>query len=170
MRSRNCKYQNSDPAYRPLGIRIFLDIARRALANREKLENEMKNAPTAEEIERKLKAAKSHDDVLARQYPQAQTFFSWTAAVDGREVLVLQGDKLSDEHWVANYPENVQVHVLRPLPQQPLDYFIVRQAGRGWMSLLEAPSAKNGWMAKILVDDPLPGTDVYRFELRGIEK
>jgi hypothetical protein len=164
------RYQKSDPAYRPMGIRVFLDIARRTLANPDRLEKEMKDAPTADQIEQKLKADESHDDALARQYPNAETFFSWTGAVDGRDVLVLQGDKLSDDHWVANYPDNVQAHVTRPLPQQPLQYFIVRQAGRGWMTLLEAPSAENGWTAKIFVDDPLPGTDVYRFELRGVEK
>jgi len=164
------RYQNSDPAYRPLGIRVFLDIAQRTLANRNRLEKDMKNAPTAEEIEQKLKAAESHDDALARQYPHAPTFLSWTGAVDGRDVLVLQGDKLSDDHWVANYPESVQAHVIRPLPQHPLQYFIARQAGRGWITLLEAPSVENGWTAKIFVDDPLPGTDVYRFELRGVEK
>ena len=148
---------------------MFVDIADRTLANREALERYLADAPTPEQIDHKLKAAEANDSEMAKLCPSAEMFLSWDGAVDGRDVLILHGNKLTDDRRIGNDPHNVQTKIHQPFPTRPLTYFIDRHAGRGWTVLLQSPSAANDWTAKIFVDDPQPSEDVYRFDLKGTE-
>ena len=160
-------YKTEPDHFRLGDVPVFLDIAERTLANRQALESYLAGAPTPQEIDRKLRASEAHDNALAKSCPSAQTFLSWAGAVDGRDVFVLQGGRLTDERRIGNPPHDVHVKIGQPFPERPLTYFVDRHAGRGWVVLLQSPSAANGWTAKIFVDDPQPSEDVYRFDLKG---
>jgi hypothetical protein len=162
-------YQKEPDHFQIRAIQVFIDIADRTLVNREALERYLAGAPTPEEINQKLKAAEAHDSEMGKRCPSAKTFLSWNGAVDGRDVLILQGNKLTDDRRLGNDPHNVQMKIHQPFPKRPLTYFIDRHAGRGWTVLLQSPSAANDWTAKIYVDDPQPSEDVYRFDLKGAE-
>jgi hypothetical protein len=162
-------YEVEPDHFRLGGIPIFLDIAERTLADREALERYLAEAPTPEEIDHKLRAAEAHDSALAKSCPSAETFLSWAGAIDGRDVFVLQGKKLTDERRIGNPPHDLHVKIEQAIPERPLTYFLARHAGRGWVVLVQSPSAENGWTAKIFVDDPQVSEDVYRFDLKGAE-
>lgn len=162
-------YQTKPDHFQTRAIQVFVEIADRTLANREALEHYLADAPTPAQIDRHLKDAEAHDSAMAKQCPSAETFLSWDGAVDGRDVLILHGNKLTDDRRMGNDPHNVQMKIHQPFPKRPLTYFLDRHAGRGWTVLLQAPSAANGWTAKIYVDDPQPSEDVYRFDLKGTE-
>lgn len=155
--------------FRVRAIRIFIDIADRALANPEALNRYLAEAPTPEEIDAKLKANEARDRALAKRCPSATTYFSWEGSVDGAEILVIRGKNLIDEHQTGNQAHNIHYQIHRPIPERPLTYFLVRHAGRGWTTILQTPSAENNWTAKIYVSDPQPSEDAYRFDLKGTE-
>jgi hypothetical protein len=162
-------YETEPDHFRLGGIPVFLDIAERTLANREALERYLAEAPTPKEIEHQLRAAQAHDSALAKSCPSAETFLSWAGAVDGRDVFIFQGKELTDERRMGNPPHDMHVKIDHPIPARPLNYFLDRHAGRGWVVLVQSPSAENGWTAKIFVDVPQPSEDVYRFDLKGAE-
>ncbi len=162
-------YEKEPGHFRLGAVQIVMDIASRALANREALERYLAAAPTPQEIAAKLRAAEAHDAAMARSCPSAQTFLSWSGSVDGREILVIRGKELTDDHQTGNLAHNIDCKIVQSIPARHLTYFLVRHSGRGWTVLLQSPSPDNGWTAKIYVDDPEPSEDVYRFELKGIE-
>lgn len=160
-------YQTEPNHFQLRGILVFLNIAKRTLANRAALERYLAEAPSPMQIKQMLAAREAHDSEMAKQCASAETYLSWAGAVDGLEVLTLQGDKLTDDHRRGNEAHNIQAKVFQPIPKRRLKYYLARHSGRGWTVLLETPSAENGWAAKIFVDDPEPSEDVYRFDLKA---
>jgi hypothetical protein len=86
--------------------------------------------------------------------------------VDGSvEILVSS----SEARWEvrAGQPVSRQTAAFSaPLPGSALESCSVsKQAGRGRVTLVEKPSAANGFTARILIEDPRSGSDFYRLTL-----
>jgi hypothetical protein len=87
--------------------------------------------------------------------------------VDGEVEIYLQGDAVRYRAVSGRPPTDEGSVYNQPLPQQGLRSFDARKIdGRGEVEVLERPSASNNFTAKLRVDDPRGGDDVYRIQVR----
>jgi len=158
-----------DPYYGTTPIEVFLDVAQRSYENPGKTERELKEAPTAQDVHAMIQEAAKNDDALLAQHPKAKTVFRWSGTLDGRDILSITEKEYTAQHFIADPIGNVRKEFLAPFPKDG-QYVIRRLKGRGHIYMMEPPSPENNMTAKVLVDDPLPSSDVHAFELCVIVK
>ena len=98
--------------------------------------------------------------------PGSLLMLAWECGrVDGVEELRVRGDRISLRHIAFTPPEDIAASVFRPLPETGgLEYRVIKEQGRGAVTIAQAPSAENGYSLLIRVDDgPFPRHDFYRF-------
>jgi hypothetical protein len=87
--------------------------------------------------------------------------------VDGTVDICLTGDKVRWEVQSGQPVARESAKFSAPLPSSPAgSWSLGKLAGRGRATLLEKPSAENGYTAKIRVEDPRGGADLYRLRLQ----
>jgi len=158
------EHDTHDPYYGTTPIEVFLDVAQRSYENPGKTERELREAPTAEEIYAMMREAAKQDDAILAQHPNAKPVFRWSGTLDGRDVLYITEKDYKAQHFIADGVGNLRTEFLAPFPKDG-QYVIRRLKGRGYIYMMEAPSPANNMTAKVLVDDPLPSSDVHAFEL-----
>jgi hypothetical protein len=110
---------------------------------------------------------------LQRTFPQSfkpdtQLVLSWECArLDGIDELTLRGDNLTNRHIEFNQPEEITYKVFTAIPRDAHPYYrILKERGRGDVSITEAPSKENGFALRIKINDGnFPSCDFYRFFL-----
>jgi hypothetical protein len=91
--------------------------------------------------------------------------FRWQGRVDGRDLIVLRGDRVNIRH-IANNPITEESYDFKePLPRQEVNVRLTKLSGRGTIEIREQPSARNGYAVTVSIDDSEGGTDLYRFTL-----
>ncbi len=158
------EHKQNDGFYGTTAIEVFLDIASRIHRDVHQVEMELAEAPEQDEIHEMMVDTSKRDAALLAEHPEAYPVFRWSATVDGREVLHVSENSCRIEHLVADPPGGVKKEFLRPFPKTGR-YVLNRIEGRGYVYLIEPPAPENDMTAKIIVDDPLPSSNVHRFEL-----
>jgi len=85
--------------------------------------------------------------------------------LDGVEEIYLRGNQLRHEHVSFNQPEEVTCHVFNPVPEsERYGYRLIKEHGRGAVSLTALPTGHNSYTLAIRLDDgPFASSDAYRF-------
>jgi hypothetical protein len=106
----------------------------------------------------------------ARPSPAAETAREGSceieARVDGSAVVTVQGDQGSWQELSGQPASDTTLRCTAGLPAEGVEVEVEKRGGRGSVRLLEAPSAANGFAAKVQVDDPRGGADRYRIRIR----
>ena len=88
------------------------------------------------------------------------------AQIDGTVDICLTGDQVRWEVQSGQPVMRETVSFSGPLPSSPAgSWSLTKREGRGSATLLEKPSAENGYTARIRVEDPRGGVDFYRLRL-----
>jgi hypothetical protein len=91
--------------------------------------------------------------------------FRWQGRVDGRDLIVIRGDRVNIRHIANNPITEASYDFGEPLPRQEVNVRLTKLAGRGTVEIREQPSARNGYSVTVSIDDPEAGVDLYRFVL-----
>ena len=90
-----------------------------------------------------------------------------TVRVDGAVEIELDGGVMWCETLSGQPAEEEEAVFTSPLPRTPgFAWSLTKAAGRGKAALVEQPSEANGYKAKIRIEDPRGGADLYRLRLR----
>jgi len=116
-------------------------LAGRALDNLENAERVFREAPTRDEIDRRIGAARQEHLLVLSAHPEAEKILHWKGSVDARNLLRVQGAQIRVER------------LIKPLWE------------RGIAHVLEPPSEANGYALSLYVDDPEPSSAVLEFEV-----
>ncbi|MFH1739165.1 MAG: hypothetical protein ABIH23_09160 [bacterium] len=158
------EHKDNDGFYGTTPIEVFLDVATKIHEDIDKAKAELASAPNQDEIHEMMQQTAEKDRTLLAQHLEAKAVFRWSATLDGRDILYVTERECRIEHFVADPAGGIQQEFLAPFPQKG-QYLIRRIQGRGYIYLMESPTPENNLTAKILVDDPLPSSDVHTFEL-----
>jgi len=158
--------------YRLFGVDQLLKNVRQALEDLQRAKRTLARAPSSEEIEQTVKQQqRRYRELLRTHANRAEKILYWEGRVDGRDILSVRGDDLEIEHlrWDPIYFHN---HTFaKPLPRragtvvpediesEPMHPFI-----------LEQPSEKNNYTAKVYLYDVPGGAHWVKFNLYFIDE
>jgi hypothetical protein len=92
---------------------------------------------------------------------------AWSGMVDGVEEVVISGASASVRHLSGNPPREVKASFSAPIPRSPVSVSLISANGRGSISIVQQPSAANGYTAIVRIDDSAKGGEKrYEFTLR----
>lgn len=89
-----------------------------------------------------------------------RALFTWTGRVDREVLLVVRGRDVRTRGFDASLPSRTRVN--SALPRNSGTVVVRLENGRGDVSVIEQPSARNGFQAVVRVRDPRGGADTYR--------
>lgn len=97
----------------------------------------------------------------AAVHAQESQLFSWSGRVDREVRLTIRGSQVSNTNETS-IQSRARFRVNAALPAQDGTLRVVREAGRGDVSVIQEPSSNNGYTAIIQITDNEGGADSYR--------
>ncbi|MFN0111138.1 MAG: BON domain-containing protein [Blastocatellia bacterium] len=92
---------------------------------------------------------------------------AWSGIVDGMEEIIISGSSASVRHLSGNIPREVRASFSTAIPRSPMEVKLIWQTGRGQISIVQQPSAANGYTTIIRIDDSQKGGEKrYEFTIR----
>src|SRR5262245_13615217 len=149
------KFREEDMATR----RAAEEKLRREAEEYERKQEELRRA----EAERRARAEQSRVEVVSLRSGTV----AWSGTVDGVDEVVISGSSASVRHVSGATPREVKASFSAPVPRSPVSVALISANGRGVISVIQQPSAANGYTAIVRVDDSAKGGDKrYEFTLR----
>ena len=92
---------------------------------------------------------------------------AWSALVEGIDEIIITGSSASVRHVSGTPPREVKASFSAPVPRSPANVKLISTNGRGAISIVQEPSAANGYTTIVRVDDSeKSGDKLYQFTLR----
>ncbi len=171
VRTSATNYEANYNYYVLLGVSAFVELAGRALENLEEAERVLREAPTAEGVQKMFADARSASAKRLREHPDALHIATWEGTVDGRDLVLIQGDTFRVEHIADDGISSTQLTEHNKIPRDRDCEIVVKPLEvRGTVYLSEQPSAANEYTTTLYVEDPAVGQAVIRFDLYAIER
>ncbi len=143
------------------------EMARKAAD--EKLRREAEETEKRQEEARRAEAdrrARAEQSRLVASALRSGTV-AWSGTVDGVDEVVIAGSSASVRHVNGANPRDVKASFSAPVPRSPVSVALISVNGRGVISVVQQPSAANGYTTIVRVDDSDKGGDKrYEFTLR----
>jgi cytoskeletal protein RodZ len=132
---------------------------RREAEEYEKRQEELRRA----EAERRARAEQARLDASVLRSGTV----AWSGVVDGVDEVVISGSSASVRHVNGNPPREVKASFSAPIPRSPVKVTLISANGRGSISVVQQPSAANGYTTIVRIDDSDKGGEKrYEFTLR----
>ncbi|MGH9767312.1 MAG: BON domain-containing protein [Blastocatellia bacterium] len=129
----------------------------------------------AEEYERRQEELRQAEATRRARAEQARLEASalrsgtvaWSGVIDGVDEVVITGSSASVRHVNGGPPREVKASFSAPVPRSPVSVTLISTNARGVISVVQQPSAANGYTTIVRVDDSAKGGDRrYEFTLR----
>jgi hypothetical protein len=104
-------------------------------------------------------------DTATNQRPLEGGVIRWRGRVDGRDQLVIRGDKIDIRHLEAKPIIGMSHTFSSPLPRRAVTVGLNILDGRGSVRIVEQPNRGNNYAVIIEIEDPKGGADNYEFEI-----
>ena len=164
-------YQKNFSYYQLIGIETFIELAERALSDLDEAERILREAPTPGEIQKMFAEARSTSERLLEEHPGALHIASWQGSIDGRDIVKLKRGRYSIEHLAADPMGNIQYTWHNDLPSDQACTVVVKPLEvRGTVYVMDQPSVENQQTITLYLEDPAPGSSVFKFEVYAICK
>jgi hypothetical protein len=149
------KLREEDTAMR----RAAEDKLRREAEDYEKRQEELRQA----ESERRARAEQARIETSALR----SGTIAWSGTIDGVDEVIISGTSASVRHMNGNPPREVKASFSAPFPRSPVNVALLSTNGRGVITIIQQPSAANGYTTIVRLDDSAKGGDKrYEFTLR----
>jgi hypothetical protein len=92
---------------------------------------------------------------------------AWSGMIDGVDEVIISGSSASVRHMNGNPPREVKASFSAPVPRSPVSVALLSTNGRGVITIVQQPSAANGYTTIVRLDDSAKSGDKrYEFTLR----
>lgn len=138
-------------------------------AAEEQLRREAEEAERRQEESRRAEAVRRARAEQARVEPGALRYgtVAWSGLVDGVEEIVIGGSSASVRHVSGPPARDVKTSFSAPLPRSPVSVKLISSNGRTPITIIQEPSAANGYTTIVRIDDSGKGGEkLYQFTLR----
>jgi hypothetical protein len=96
---------------------------------------------------------------------QNEGVFRWTGRVDIGAEIAIRGNSHDVRDQGGSGTQEIDARFSQPLPRSDVPVNLRKIRGRGRIELLQTPSARNNYVAKVRIVDEKSGADDYEFEL-----
>ncbi len=153
------------------GMEQAVVLAERALVNLDEAERVLREAPTPEQIQERILAARQEDRKVLAAHPEAELVLRWKGSVDARNILRIAGEQIRTERLTGDGIHAVETRFAKAvLREEGWRYVVKPLRERGIAHVLEAPMGKNGFTLSLYVDDPEPSSAVLEFEVYRLKR
>lgn len=90
---------------------------------------------------------------------------AWSGKVDDTAIISIQARDVQTETVTGNSVSAVSTEFSGRLPRRPVFVSLSRWDGRGQVRLIQQPTSRNGFTARVRIHDPQAGSSRYRFTL-----
>jgi hypothetical protein len=90
---------------------------------------------------------------------------TWRGRVDNRVEIIIRGNRCFTRTLEGNPTNNENCNFSNPLPRYDTRINVRTRDGRGKVRVLEAPSNRNNYTARIEIEDDKGGSDNYEIEV-----
>jgi hypothetical protein len=97
---------------------------------------------------------------------QREGFFRWAGRVDKGADISIRGDSHNMQDQGGSGTQEMAARFSAPLPRADVTVSLHKLEGRGRVELVQTPSARNNYVARVRIIDDDSGADDYEFELR----
>jgi hypothetical protein len=104
-------------------------------------------------------------NTATNQRPLEGGVIRWRGRVDGRDQIIIRGDKIDIRHLEAKPVMGMTHTFSSPLPRREVTVGLNLLEGRGSVRIVEQPTRGNNYAVIIEIDDPKGGADNYEFEI-----
>ena len=105
------------------------------------------------------------DDRWDRRDRDGRQTIRWRGEVDDAAEIRIQGSRVTHHTLSGDELRDVRVDAGSGLPRDLVELSVDTRDGRGSVTVVQQPSARNGYTAVIRIHDPRPGADRYAFDL-----
>ncbi len=166
LRASADSYRRHYRFYDLAGVDVTVKLASRMLEDRERAEQLLRQAPTAEQLAARFAEARRENLRRLASDPNAEKIMTWRGTVDARAILRIRGTAVEVEDLSGDGILDRHADFLHPVGARAGGRWLIRPLrARGVLHLMEEPSPANQGTASVYVDDPEPGNAVYEFEL-----
>ena len=93
---------------------------------------------------------------------QGRELFEWRGSVDREVQIVMRDNRVWTNNIGRTEPNNERSRALASLPRQEGEVVVQVENGRGNVSVIQQPNARNGYTTIVRIQDPRSGSDGYR--------
>jgi hypothetical protein len=94
----------------------------------------------------------------------------WSGDVDSEIEIRIRGNSVTYRTLSGSTLRSVRIDGSRGIPREDGQIVVDQEMGRGTVSVIEQPSARNNYTAVIRVHDPRSGYGRYEFDVRWIDR
>jgi len=158
--------------YKPYGIEQLLGNANALVADRDIALKTLSKAPDALETAAIIRKRQEQDRDLLEQYADAAVkVLHWKGRVDGKDFLHIQEDTVTIEHIAADAIQDEQATFYASLPERNVTVFLNDVTSPEMHPfVLEQPTSKNAYTARVYLFDLPPGYGDWEFELYYVDQ
>lgn len=156
--------------YRFYGIDQLRLCAEELVADREGALDELRRAPTPEELDKVVTEHQARYAALLESHKEkAVKFLHWEGSVDGKDLLLIQGNRLEVKHLQSSQIAHQKSEFSGELPKRPVTVIVRDLDSRPRHPfVLEQPKAENDYTARIYLEDSPGGQGWCKFDLYTI--
>ncbi|MCC6490507.1 MAG: hypothetical protein IT364_23685 [Candidatus Hydrogenedentes bacterium] len=142
------------------------------LVDREEAQRRLAAAPDKDEVSGLIAEHQAQDVRILQEHADAALkVLHWQGMVDGKDILRIQGDKLTIEHVMADPIHSDKVVFAAPLPAKA-GTVVVKDIRSGEVHpfVLTQPTKENSYTAEVYLFDPGPGYAMWELEVYFLDR
>jgi len=153
--------------YKVFGIDQLIKNVEQVITDLSAAEETLNEAPTSAQILKTISEQQAkYAQVLKKYSGQAVKFLHWEGRIDGRDILLIQGDQFKMQHLRWDPGSCTASTFYHPLPQQTVTVLVDDIESRPIHPfILEQPNNRNNYTVKIYLFDQPGGTGSVKFDL-----
>lgn len=157
--------------YQLLGIDQLLVNTERALSDRAAALADLEDAPDAEETIRQIAAQRArHARAVGKRPARAKKLLHWRGRVDGKDIVSIRGKTVRVDHISGDPVSGADCSIRVPLPEGEVTVLVEDLGSRAiGPFVLEQPTPRNDFTARILLFDEPPSSGWFEFNLYVVD-
>ncbi len=158
--------------YRVFGIEQLMDAIDHALRNLDEAEAVLAKALDPDAIERAISEQRElHKKAIDTYAGQAKKFLYWEGFVDGRDILMINGETAEIKHIQSDPIVSVRCEFECPLPEKEVTVILEDLESRDIHPfVLEQPCGDNNYTARVYIYDAPGGSGWFKFNLYYVDE
>ena len=158
--------------YRVFGIDQLLKSVDTALQDIGKAEKTLASALDTAQTEKAIIEQQGlHKRAVEEHAHAAKKFLHWEGFVDGRDIVVVQGESVTIKHLQSDPIQSVKSTVFSPLPKREVTVILDDGESRAIHPfVLEQPNQANDYTARIYIFDAPGGSGQFNFDLYYVDE
>jgi len=164
------QYESMHDYYNLQGIRVFMELAGRALEDLQAAERTLAGSPTMDDLQLMFDEERAGWERKLAESKKSTLLSTWKGSMDGKDIMKVRGGEFEIDHISDDPIVSPQMQVHEEIPVEEKYEIVIKPLEvRGNIHIMEQPGPKNDYTLKLLLEDSrVPGRSVFLFEIHAV--